>query len=344
MTETIDTRAYTSLRREVAGLLESEKSDSKRAMEQQRVRSYWEVGRRLHGAIPKSRSGKRAAYGKEIVPQLARDVDVRERLLYEMLHFYRAFPKLPTSAVLGWSHYRGLLRVGSRKARSYYVREADRHTWSVRRLEMHIDEKAFELAHDGGAGPVLPVMRRGRLFTYPVVDRLGGPRLDLGFRIGCADDLVCLDGAAPGDIVESARTGSRARTKRPYRIRKSDASEEEIYTYSALMTRVVDGDTLVLDVDCGFGIWHDPTIRLRGIDAPEMSTSKGLEVQAILEETLSQWPHVVISTRTRDKYGRYLADLFHLPGETEAARVLERGTCLNEELVAKGLAARYRRR
>ena len=85
------------------------------------------------------------------------------------------------------------------------------------------------------------------------------------------------------------------------------------------------------------------TIRLRGIDAPEMSTTKGLEVQAFVEKSLGPCPKVVISTRTRDKYRRYLADVYYLSGEGDARRVLAEGECLNEELVALGMAARYRR-
>ena len=55
MIQTIDKREYDSLRRGIAALLKGENSDSRRALEFQRVRSYWEVGHRLSEAILRDR-------------------------------------------------------------------------------------------------------------------------------------------------------------------------------------------------------------------------------------------------------------------------------------------------
>ena len=50
---------------------------------------------------------------------------------------------------------------------------------------------------------------------------------------------------------------------------------------------------------------------------------------------------VVICTDSRDKYGRYLTDLFYLPGATHPADVLRDGLFLNLELIDRGLARPY---
>ena len=50
----------------------------------------------------------------------------------------------------------------------------------------------------------------------------------------------------------------------------------EPYTYNAVITRVVDGDTLVVDIDAGFDIWlRGQTLRLNRVNAPEMKTPEG---------------------------------------------------------------------
>ena len=43
----------------------------------------------------------------------------------------------------------------------------------------------------------------------------------------------------------------------------------KLYRYSARCSRVVDGDTLDLDIDLGFGMHFFERVRLFGIDTPE---------------------------------------------------------------------------
>ena len=46
-----------------------------------------------------------------------------------------------------------------------------------------------------------------------------------------------------------------------------------MYEYSCKISRVVDGDTVDVDIDLGFGVWmHKERIRLHGIDTPESRT------------------------------------------------------------------------
>ena len=46
-----------------------------------------------------------------------------------------------------------------------------------------------------------------------------------------------------------------------------------MYEYKALINRVVDGDTVDVDIDLGFGVWlHDERVRIMGIDTPESRT------------------------------------------------------------------------
>ena len=45
-----------------------------------------------------------------------------------------------------------------------------------------------------------------------------------------------------------------------------------MFEYFCKVTRVVDGDTIDVDVDLGFNIWHKARVRLAGIDTPETRT------------------------------------------------------------------------
>ena len=50
-----------------------------------------------------------------------------------------------------------------------------------------------------------------------------------------------------------------------------------MYEYSCKILRVIDGDTVDVDIDLGFGVWmHKERVRLHGIDTPE-SRTKDLE-------------------------------------------------------------------
>ena len=82
-----------------------------------------------------------------------------------------------------------------------------------------------------------------------------------------------------------------------------------MFTYTAHVDRVVDGDTIDVSIDLGFDIWHKTRLRLAGIDTPEVKTDLGKVVKKYAIDTL-EGKIVVIQTTKPDKYGRYLATIF----------------------------------
>jgi len=87
-----------------------------------------------------------------------------------------------------------------------------------------------------------------------------------------------------------------------------------MYTYKAEVIRVIDGDTVVLNIDLGFKIYHKTSCRLAGINAPEMN-SKDEEVRAAAVESkeylmrlLPEGADVTIISKKLDKYGRPVVD------------------------------------
>ena len=51
-----------------------------------------------------------------------------------------------------------------------------------------------------------------------------------------------------------------------------------MYEYRCKITRIVDGDTMEIDIDLGFGVWlHKERVRIYGIDTPESRTRDKVE-------------------------------------------------------------------
>ena len=51
-----------------------------------------------------------------------------------------------------------------------------------------------------------------------------------------------------------------------------------MYEYKCKVLRVVDGDTVDVDIDLGFGVWlHRERVRVMGIDTPESRTRDKVE-------------------------------------------------------------------
>lgn len=100
--------------------------------------------------------------------------------------------------------------------------------------------------------------------------------------------------------------------------------------YPATVLIVKDGDTIECKIELGLGIYKVESIRLNGIDAPEMSTAEGKAVKKELEQLL-QDKQVVISTSNdkREKYGRLLGE------------VIVNGINVNQLLIKKGLVKAY---
>ena len=89
--------------------------------------------------------------------------------------------------------------------------------------------------------------------------------------------------------------------------------------------RVIDGDTVRVDVDLGCDTHVNLTLRLAGIDAPEMGTPAGVAAKAHLEAVLGSPVTVRTIKDRREKYGRYLAYIETITGDDVATVLIESG-------------------
>jgi len=118
-----------------------------------------------------------------------------------------------------------------------------------------------------------------------------------------------------------------------------------MYQYEATVIRVVDGDTLWLDIDLGFRVHMEIDVRLARINAPERVqwTAEGLSDPA-MDYISTQTPPgstVLVDISRPEKYGRYLATIMYLPGVVDRNEILRSGRVLNDELLEKGFVTRY---
>ena len=112
------------------------------------------------------------------------------------------------------------------------------------------------------------------------------------------------------------------------------------YTFFAELDRVVDGDTIVVNADLGFFIKLNVKLRLAGINAQPITTEEGKQAKSFIEKELKGC-NLVIETRKKEKYGRYLAYIYYHSEKKDFEDILRYGKLLNEELVKNGFANRY---
>ena len=114
--------------------------------------------------------------------------------------------------------------------------------------------------------------------------------------------------------------------------------------YNVKLLKVVDGDTVDVDIDLGFGVWlHDERVRIMGIDTPESRTSDkvekvfGLAAKNRLKELLEEGALLVTTEDKKGedmkgKFGRILGDFIVEEYEGQPRRVtevmIEEGHCV----------------
>jgi micrococcal nuclease len=130
--------------------------------------------------------------------------------------------------------------------------------------------------------------------------------------------------------------------------------------YNVKLIKVVDGDTVDVDIELGFGIWlHDERVRIMGIDTPESRTSDkveklfGLAAKNRLKHLLEK-DAVLITTEDKagedmkGKFGRILGDFMAADGRRVTDIMIEEGHCVpyfggsKEEVQAQHMINRQR--
>lgn len=112
-----------------------------------------------------------------------------------------------------------------------------------------------------------------------------------------------------------------------------------MYEYRCKIVHIVDGDTVDVDIDLGFGVWlHKERVRLFGIDTPESRTRDleekkyGLAAKAFVEEHMPLNSMQILRTE-KDKTGKF--------GRILGVFVVNGNQNLNELMIQKHHAVSY---
>ena len=327
-------RNYKHLRQTIQSILDDSLERAKQAVQRERVRAHWRIGRELHQHLPAD--GSQAGYGSRVIPQLAEDVGMSERRLYESLKFYRYFPNLRALADLSWSQVTRLLNVPDEQARAYYIAASQDSGWSFRELSEAIRTDAFRNAPRTHQ-PVHLQSLRGDLNVYrvrrPSPAHTSGLYLDLGFSLYWR-------ARARADFEDGTIVCVQPTAKSRFTIRQVDAFPRRLFTHRLDVTRIIDGDTIAVTLVTPNGDVLAQKLRFRGIDTAELPTEAGHRAKRYVERALANVEFIVAKTTRPDRYDRYLADIFYLPGESDPNVVAKEGQFLNGELLREGLAQR----
>ncbi len=107
--------------------------------------------------------------------------------------------------------------------------------------------------------------------------------------------------------------------------------------HNSLIERVIDGDTYEAVLDLGFHIHKKTTLRLHGVDTPEIRAMhgdyvekrKGLKAKAYVKK-LIEGKRFTVFVYDQGKYGRWISDI--------SLDVAGKEIPLSKHLLAKGLA------
>ncbi len=316
---------YNRLIRDIAGLYEK----AQRAL----VTSYWQIGKRI--VQEEERAQGKAAYGAQLLPQLSRDLQqalgsgFSVRNLQNMRRFYLEHPNPQAPADLAWSQHVELMPVKDPTERSRLEQRIARQHLTTHQIRQAVRERTARNNTQRDVTPLEPTTPAlkpqlsrtiGSLWGFATVarDRCARPRgtivVDCGFNIW-----------------QTVRRGELTPHDTPS------------FTYPARVESVIDGDTLWVVVDCSRGLFTRQKLRLHRIDTPERGTPVGDKSRRFVTRVLKANPRIVVQTHKYDKYTRYLADIFYLPGSENPQVVVEKGIFLNQQLLDKGLARHWER-
>lgn len=105
-------------------------------------------------------------------------------------------------------------------------------------------------------------------------------------------------------------------------------SEWPLYSYRATVERIIDGDTISVELSLGCHVYNDRRIRILGYNAPELFSGddrvRGAEARTALETIIPPGTRVYVETKLdRTSFDRLLAYVFVEDGNGDLYSVTE---------------------
>ena len=315
------TQVYLSL----VNSIRQEITKTQNELQKQKAICYWKIGRHIAKHLLNNKG--RAGYKERLYPRLSHDLKINERTLRQSVAVYRAFPIVNPGSQLNWTNYRDLLTITDKNSRDILFNKVKNERITTRELQSQIKH----IKQAKRRSNVTLDVKQGTLYTYLtdtqsfIKETKGRSVINVGFGLLRELPSRNIEGLAPNTVVESRIENGK------FVLVKSQRTTSDLYTYRAYLDYVIDGDTVVFYVDLGFRTYSRQKLRLRGIDTPELPTPKGKKAKTFVEEILKKPKIITIKTYRKDKYDRYLADIF----------VGSKEIFLNQTLLDEKLAVAY---
>lgn len=105
--------------------------------------------------------------------------------------------------------------------------------------------------------------------------------------------------------------------------------KSQLYTFKAKCVRVIDGDTIVIDLDLGMRIKKEnERVRLLNVDTPERRQKNYEEAKQFTTECV-EGKDIYVQTYKNDNFSRFLANVYY--------EIDNEIRCLNDDLKNRGL-------
>ncbi|MBU0468880.1 MAG: thermonuclease family protein [Candidatus Omnitrophica bacterium] len=315
MTRAVVTSKYDKLITDVGIIFEG----ARKAM----VTAYWHIGKRI---VEIEQDGEvRAKYGANLINSLSKDLTQKygsgfsRESLIKMRSFYNKFPKGSAPTLLNWTKYRELLSVKDDHKRITLEKKAARENISSRDLRRIVKESAGK-----PAAKILPVAEP-ELLDRPTNLILNTYKLSDDPQNKVPAGYISLDCGFYVDLCVPAKM-------------KPHLTEKPSFAYCAKVKRVVDGDTLLVEIDLGFNARTRTRLRLRGINTPELSTPEGASAKRFVTRSLPKGKSIIVKSYSTDIFGRFVADVLYMKEDSTPSKIIENGIFLNNQLLEKGIA------
>lgn len=290
------------------------------------VEFAWEVGRRL---VEEEQDGAvRAVRGAELVARVSEVMTHKYGAgfsvsnLRKMRQFYLLNPKHSLASVIDWTYHVEMLPIKDEKTRKRLEQRVIKENLNAKELR-HLVQQVRNFPEKDSPSRLPPL-------KHPIDLKLHTfAKSTLSYKL--QDGYVLLD---CGFVVR-------------WPVRKEDlkditVTDKPSYTYEATIDRVIDGDTLLVVIEVGFGIKVHDKLRLRGIDTPELGTPEGEKAKKFVQELLPVGTTIIIkSHKSRtDSHGRFVVDVLYKEGVEIPEEILKDPVYLNQYLIDKGFAVR----
>lgn len=83
-----------------------------------------------------------------------------------------------------------------------------------------------------------------------------------------------------------------------------------MYNYRAIVTKIVDGDTIDVSIDLGFHVWVKQRLRLARVNTPERGQPGFWEATNRVSELCPVGSEIQVKTYKTGKFGRWIAEVF----------------------------------